>query len=199
MPAGSQLRDNELAAALGVSRATVREAIGPLVEQGILIYEPYKGIRVAEISNQTLVDIGDVRVALESLAARRVASALTDDRRSSLDKAIIRLEVARAADDGEAVNDGHFAFHRLIFELASNPILEQMWGDIEVQTRLALRLDQSERPDFNRTVESHKMYLAAVLGRDLGQIDAHVRSHVLDAVAELTERRSEASTARPDR
>jgi DNA-binding GntR family transcriptional regulator len=198
MPAGSQLRDNELAAALGVSRSTVREAIGPLVEEGILIYEPYKGIRVAEISNQTMVDIGDVRVALESLAARRVASGLTEDGRLSLDKAIGRLESARAAGDGEAINDCHFAFHRLIFELASNPILEHMWGDIEVQIRLALRIDQDVRPDFDRTVESHKAYLTTILARDSDQIDVSVRSHIIDAVGELIKRRPEASRLRGD-
>src|SRR3990170_7949618 len=70
---GQRVKEAPLAATLGVSRPTVREAINQLVHEGSLVQVPYKGISVAQPSPQDLLDVAQVRVSLETLAALHVA------------------------------------------------------------------------------------------------------------------------------
>lgn len=66
---GQRVKEALLADALGVSRPTVREAIYQLVHEGSLVQVPYKGISVAQPSRQDLLEVAEVRVSLETLAA----------------------------------------------------------------------------------------------------------------------------------
>jgi len=46
---GEKLTENKLSAALNVSRPTMREALAQLSQEGLLVQEPYRGLRVADL------------------------------------------------------------------------------------------------------------------------------------------------------
>src|SRR6185503_5234987 len=54
---GSQLREIPLAADLGVSRAPLREALGILADEGLIVKYPYRGAFVAEVSATGMSEI----------------------------------------------------------------------------------------------------------------------------------------------
>lgn len=62
---GDKLTENGLAASLNVSRPTMREALAQLAQEGLLIQEPYRGLRVAVMEPQAIMDIATARVALD--------------------------------------------------------------------------------------------------------------------------------------
>src|SRR3990170_7303598 len=70
---GQRVKEAPLAEALGVSRPTVREAMNQLIHEGSLVQTPYKGITVAQPSPPDLLDVAQVRVSLETLAALHLA------------------------------------------------------------------------------------------------------------------------------
>lgn len=56
-PPGSRLREQEIAARHGVSRASVREALRNVAYAGFVEIEPWRGAKVAEVSRSELLDI----------------------------------------------------------------------------------------------------------------------------------------------
>ncbi|BDZ38921.1 hypothetical protein GCM10025863_15350 [Microbacterium suwonense] len=71
---GAQLGEVEIAAQLGVSRSPLREAAQRLVQEGILVAIPGRGMSVAVIEGDQIADVYEMRLAIEAQAARRIAS-----------------------------------------------------------------------------------------------------------------------------
>lgn len=100
--AGSQLRQDALAAAFGVSRIPVREALFQLEAEGLVRIEPHKGALVAGFDMQEIDDVFDLRALLEPRLLQRSAPRLTAadfDAAAGLDAAfaaaIAQQDVAR--------------------------------------------------------------------------------------------------------
>ncbi|MCT1437368.1 GntR family transcriptional regulator [Brachybacterium paraconglomeratum] len=72
LTAGDWVREETLAAELGISRTPVREAVRELASEGVLETLRNRGTRVPTSSSSELNDSGDLRVLLECLALRRL-------------------------------------------------------------------------------------------------------------------------------
>ena len=68
LPPGHQLGEAELAAQLGVSRGPLREAMQRLVQQGIAVSEPHRGVFVTKLDEDDVRDIYFTRSAMEAAA-----------------------------------------------------------------------------------------------------------------------------------
>ena len=67
---GEKLTENALAEQLQVSRAPLREALRELVDRGVLVSQPYKGLRVRPVSGTDLKELYSLRTELEQFAFR---------------------------------------------------------------------------------------------------------------------------------
>jgi DNA-binding GntR family transcriptional regulator len=92
---GSHLVQEDLAVAFGVSRIPLREALRRLEGEGLVIISPNRGAIVRPLAPKDVVDLYDVRLALESLAVRRAAERFADLRASTEE----RRTLARRAVD----------------------------------------------------------------------------------------------------
>src|SRR5690349_4560997 len=79
LPAGAKIGEAEMALRLGISRGPVREAFRGLEEVGLVRFEKNRGVFVREIDLAEADQNYVVRGALEALAARLLASRVTDD------------------------------------------------------------------------------------------------------------------------
>ena len=70
-------RKKELAEQLNVSRSPVREALKQLVDEGLAIEYPNKGVFVKEFTVKDIEEIYDVRILLESYAIKNSVKTLT--------------------------------------------------------------------------------------------------------------------------
>jgi DNA-binding GntR family transcriptional regulator len=188
VPTGARLTDQQLVEALGVSRATVREAVRQLVHEGILEHEPYKGLRVATLDDQGWLDLAEVRAALEVPAARRLASDFSPEIEKELERGLRRLREARRAHSAAEENHAHIEFHALIQHLAGNPILERTWEVIEQRARVMLRVDHEIHPDEDR-VATHARLVDAIRSRDPDAAARAVNEHVLVTAQEQVQAR----------
>src|SRR5262245_35638355 len=68
---GSRLREDDLAAQLGVSRTPIREALMRLAQEGLVEIAPRSGTHVCTFTPDDIEQIFDLRIALESLAVRK--------------------------------------------------------------------------------------------------------------------------------
>jgi DNA-binding GntR family transcriptional regulator len=194
---GQRIKEVALAEALGVSRPTVREAIYQLVHEGSLVQVPYKGISVAEPSPQDLLDVAEVRVSLETLAALRIARDPEGEGMARLRKA---LEVHLAAiEDGDPVASDitHLALHRTLWEAPENQMLNRIWPLVEAQVRVAMSMDQATRDDPARDAELHRRLVAVIESGDEKAIVAEVRLHIAGSADEIVQLTKEERDRRP--
>src|SRR5271165_7684610 len=67
---GERLPEEQLGKMFNVSRSPVREALLALEKEGTVVMEPYKGAIVKPLSVEETLDIGEIRLALITLAAK---------------------------------------------------------------------------------------------------------------------------------
>lgn len=190
---GQRIKEAQLAESLGVSRPTIREAIHQLIHEGSLVQEPYKGIRVAHPSPQDLLDVAEVRVSLETLAAFQLAKHPDGEGMARLRAALqTHLDAIDAGDPVEA-DITHLALHRTLWEGGDNQMLMRIWPLVESQIRMAMSLDQAAMSDPIRDAELHVRLVDVIAGGDEDRIAAEVREHIggsAEKVVEIIERKS---------
>ena len=86
---GMRLVQDDLAEAFGVSRIPLREALRRLEGEGLVVISPNRGAIVRPLSPKDVVDLYDVRLALESLAIRRAAERYADLRERTQERAAL--------------------------------------------------------------------------------------------------------------
>jgi DNA-binding GntR family transcriptional regulator len=175
LPAGAALSELNLAARLGVSRTPVREAIGQLVAEGIL-QKSSRGAVVAEPTRQDIIDLYELREALEVYAIGKVAERGLGARELEGLKLLVE-QVKTAADElkrsGEELLKGDALQNFLACDLRFHMRLLQASGNARMlrlldSTSLLLRV-------FTLRREHHTVKL-------LGEVYAFHR-RILEAVA----------------
>jgi DNA-binding GntR family transcriptional regulator len=139
---GERLTEAALAQELGVSRTPVREALGRLLADGLVV-PTARGVAVAALGREQIEQIYELRAVLEGLAAgqtaRRQAAGLmapADVRR--IQDAADAVEQAVADGDAKRSARANLAFHRAFGLAPENPFLEdalhRVWDRIAVST-----------------------------------------------------------------
>lgn len=123
LPAGSRLRVRDLAAEMGTSVMPVREAIRRLEESGLAVREPHKGAVVKGFTLQELIHIYDVRLLLETEAARHGVDGLDDAQVERMAKECAAMRTAAA--DGRVLDalDHDMALLTTLYCAGGNTVL----------------------------------------------------------------------------
>ena len=182
LPPGTRLGEVRVAAELGVSRPTVREATRQLVDEGFLIEEPYKGVHVARVANEALLDISAVRVVLETLAGQRIAERLNSELDTHLGEALEQLDRALKTKDAALAHEAHLRFHGSLFELSGIEMLRPIWLVISNHTALAMSVAEGPRPDYAWMRASHHHLVDVLRARDPKAIAAAVSAHISEVM-----------------
>ena len=75
---GDRIREDLLAEKFGISRTPVREAINQLVQNGFVVNIKRKGLYCVRITKSELLDLIDLRTALESMSFEKCIDLATD-------------------------------------------------------------------------------------------------------------------------
>ena len=118
-PQGEILSELRLSGELGVSRTPIREAIRRL-EQERILDDTGHGLVVIGISRQNMLDIYEIRLQLEGLAAKRAAASITDDVLSELKEVLDlqRFYIESEKEPGEnsdQIKNLDSRFHELLY------------------------------------------------------------------------------------
>src|SRR5262249_38817385 len=181
---GTPLREAALAAELGVSRSTLREAARVLASEGLVRYQMNRGIVVADITGPDAADIYAARAALELAAV----DALTGHR----DPAVYQNLAAPAGWLEQACARGHPAgglagdrlSHPPRVAATGSPGLRRFSRQLQQEQRLALALSERSRRELGRTADDHRQLLDALHGSP-AQARAQLTTHLHAGAAEL--------------
>jgi DNA-binding GntR family transcriptional regulator len=176
---GERIRERELVSLLGVSRSPLREAIRILETEGLITSLAHRGARVSELSAVDLHDMLDVRIMLESFAARLFIE--------RLDEAVLRAmeeQVERSRAPGYRVDlrenfDLGLEFHDLLVGACGNRKVVQMHENLKRhQTRYQHFAFARLGRDL-RALDEHAEMVAMLRARDLGAVERLMRAHLL--------------------
>lgn len=182
---GERLMEIQLAEELGVSRTPVREAIRKLELEGLVVMVPRKGAYVADISSRDIVEVFEVRGALESLAAGLAAERITPEELENLERILLRISECVERKDLEALVEADSEFHDALYRASRNRKLSQIiWASREqIQRFRANSLGQPGR--MRDALEEHKKIVEAISQRDVALAQRLAVEHIENAEERL--------------
>jgi DNA-binding GntR family transcriptional regulator len=184
IPSGTPLREAALAAELGVSRNTLREAARLLGGEGLVRHQMNRGILVAEITAADVRDIYAARAAIETAAAEALAAHRDPAIYQRLESLVGQIEDAFSRNDAAAVLDADRLFHASLVAAGRSPRLSGFHTQLQQEQRLALSLAERSSRALGRTADDHRALLDALRSTPT-QAKAQVRTHLQAGAAEL--------------
>jgi DNA-binding GntR family transcriptional regulator len=177
---GDHLGEVEMAAHLGISRGTVREAMRHLQQEGLLVAGSRGMLRVNSLSIQEVRELFSVRAALEGLAATEIVSSRERDATvETLRQALNGL--AETELDFVARVDADLNFHLLLCRLAGNSMLVQTWRNLEGRIRVAIMNGGSERAPQMMSWDRHAPIVDAIESGDVAEVVHVIAQHMAEA------------------
>lgn len=179
---GARLVENDLTLRFAISRGPVREALRRLAAEGLIEHLPHRGAVVRRLSRVEIQELFQIRVELESLAARLAAEADDSERRALFAEAIrpIYDESPRQTCEYMAENA---AFHDAILTLAGNRQLRDLALRLQLPLIMAQVGDVLTPKVLEQSVREHRSIAAAILARDPRAAAAAQRAHLERAAA----------------
>lgn len=178
---GEQLRDNELAEWLGVSRTPIREALLRLGTSGLVVAIPGRSTTVSAIDGSAVRDARDVIAGMHALAVRQTTGRLSTDELDRMRDANRRFAAAVATGDVDGAMAADEALHRIPVDALGNKAIESVLEHFDPLVRRA------EKARFGRdgqdSVAAHERLIELLAGDDPDQasIAAYDLFHSLSA------------------
>lgn len=169
--AGQKVDIDHLAAELGISRTPVKDALNRLASEGLVNVLPRRGTFIASFDLQDLLELLDVRRALESHAVRagatRASGAQVQEMRVLLD----RFEKDLPGDSEVHAGYDEFVdldrrFHLLLVATAANRKLLEFCESLHLDIQVARAYYRRRELEVERVHSEHRVILEAFESRD---------------------------------
>ena len=185
---GARIMQEDIAEQLAVSRQPVLQALRLLKKDGFVLVAPGRGVLVAPLDVAWLVQIYQVRGALDALAARLAARA-----RYPLDPQLIAQGRAAArSNQVKAMMEADAQFHAAIYAASGNPLIAQSaqlhWQHIRRAMGAVLQVSTMRESIW----DEHEAIAHAIQNGDENTAETLVRQHDEDASQNLAARLSSA-------
>jgi DNA-binding GntR family transcriptional regulator len=190
---GERLMETELADEMGISRTPVREAMRRLETDGYVVIIPRKGSYVASISVKDIMDVFEIRTALEMMAARKAAERATEDEIKML-REMVRDVSPWETEDVLTTVDADIHFHSLLYKASRNDRLVSLMGDLREQINRFRSTTLAAPHRAQYALDEHRAIVGAIAGRDPDGASDAARNHVekaLKAMREATQHQKE--------
>jgi DNA-binding GntR family transcriptional regulator len=175
--AGEQLRQERIAADMGVSRIPVREALHQLHSEGFVTLVSHKGAVVSEVSLEEILELYELRARIETWLLALAIPVMTEAHFAKVQEAIDRYQVL--ACQADQVLQANWGVHSALYEASARPttidIVCRLHQQIERYTRMMVSLRGSEA----RSHAEHQELLALCRDRQADRaarlLDAHIK------------------------
>jgi DNA-binding GntR family transcriptional regulator len=177
---GQKLTFRFIAGALGVSLTPVREALGRLVAEGAFEMQPNRSVRVPVMTRARIMELRDIRMALEGLAAAKAA--LAADRRQVAELRNIR------------------EFHFTLYGMADQPTLLRVIEGLWLQTGPYMNLLYPDFVSRPHGPQGRANIIRALQARDAAAARREIENDIdraLSYVADLADDDGNIALAKP--
>jgi DNA-binding GntR family transcriptional regulator len=178
VPLGGKLNEAEFAAALGISRTPVREAVNRLEKEGLVEILPQRGAFVVRCSEKDIFELFLIRENLEGLAARLAAERITEENLINLESCIQGFREPFTEKEIQRYAEEDFRFHQTIVMLSDSQRLIKLISTLHDHIRI-FRLTTIGLSDRMKvSLEEHHLIIEAFRSKDAEGSEKRVRQHI---------------------
>lgn len=184
LPPGSQISENELSAALSVSRTPIREALSELEKVKLVEIIPQKKTSIALIDYDLVEEASFLRATLETAVIGQVCEMRTEQDLMRFEQNLAMQHIAFRANELEDVMKKDNEFHRFFFEITRKPEIWQLMQNLQVHFDRVRNLSLTTIADAVIITE-HEAIFDSIKKRDAAhakaQLSAHLARYRVDA------------------
>ena len=184
---GSQITETELASKFGISRGPLREAMGQLASEGLIVTIPYTGTRVLDLTARDVREIYTLRTALERLAFEEIWDHRDEAFARELEARHQTLVSTLDLNDHMASSEAEIRFHSLVYEACGHQLLLESWQRISSRMQLYLAVHQRAHGRHAPVEHAHRRYIRLALGDDLDAMRQEIEDHMLRGVRQMAD------------
>ena len=177
---GEILTELKLVEQLGVSRTPIREALRRL-EQERLIMDSGKGSVVLGITLEDLIDIMNIRLRVEGLAAYYAAKNLTEEGKKELTQINELQEFYIQKKDIERLRQMDDRFHECIYRLSGRTVLTDTLRPLHKKVQRYRKISIQDSARTEASISEHKAIFEAIMCGDAEQAEIETCIHIHNA------------------
>ncbi|MEX0803559.1 MAG: GntR family transcriptional regulator [Candidatus Binatia bacterium] len=175
---GEPLLEEDLAERLQVSRTPVREALRKLNHDGLVRVVPNKGAFVRVLTPRDIREIYEVREALESFAAARAATILSDEQLGSLSRLAENLKRRVARLGYKEVRDAWETLRQMIIAAADNERMKMILATVNDQVETARHYSSAPPGRIQELVVDFRSLIEALQARSSVRAQRLLQNHL---------------------
>ncbi|MCO6186807.1 GntR family transcriptional regulator [Rhizobium sp. L1K21] len=183
--AGEPITEVELASRFGVSRGPLREALGILAGEGLVVSVPYTGTRVLKLTAKDVRELYSLRTSLESLAFKEIWYNRDANFATEMEARHKRLLATQKLSDHVASSEAEVKFHALVYERCGHKLLLESWQRIASRLQLYLAVHQRAHGRTAPIEDAHERYVQLALGDRLDLMLDEVESHMQRGILQM--------------
>jgi DNA-binding GntR family transcriptional regulator len=188
---GSKITEPGLSRAYGISRGPLREAMRRLESHRLIQRVPHVGARVVQLSMKELLELFDLREALESMAARLAAEHMTPEEIAGLREVLSVHERQADLRRGEAYyqREGDLDFHyQIVLGSHNRMLMGLLCDDLYYLVRLYRTQFSASGTRPQRAFVEHHRIVDAIEAGDAELAELLMRRHVSASRTNVVER-----------
>lgn len=182
--ADTPIRQDALAAELGVSKIPLREALTRLEHEGLVRSQANRGYFVRSLETGEAEEVYALRLKLEPEAVAAAALRASDAEQAFAASTLATLDQA-TTEHGDGVGAFNRLFHMALIRPSAQPITTAMLERLHVLSDRYVRKHLEPLGRDERANEEHAALLEAWLARDAARVGSLMRNHILKTMADL--------------
>lgn len=186
---GEVLSELRLSAELGVSRTPIREAVRRLEQENIL-KETGRGMVVIGISREDMLDMYEIRLRIEGLAARRAAANISDEQLKQMEETLDLQSFyidKQEGDSAEQIRDMDSRFHELLYESSGSRAFHETLSALHKKIMKYRSASVSKHSRALLSLEEHRAIYKALAAHDGDAAEKAALNHVVNARDSMAE------------
>lgn len=180
-PEGKPLRQDAIAAELGVSRIPIREALRRLETEGLIVINPHRGAVVTTLSLAEIEEVFTLRAEIESGLVRKAVPVMDQQHLDRAAAILDRYERALRQHDVVSYGKLNWEFHCTLYEAADRPVTFAVAQGLHQQSDRYIRMQLAYTNWEERAKREHRAILAAARRHDAKRAAGLMRDHILRA------------------
>ena len=183
---GQRLVESKLAKLMKVSRTPVREAIIELIQKGLAVPSPPKGVKVAPLpTTKELAEFYDISSVLRGLAAKKAACNITPQEIKHLQEIILQSEKSLIEGSLKEIFKLNKKFHQVIEKSSNNKELIFLLDNVYKRSRERFSEILSRKKRQKESIEEHKVILESLIKKDEELAEQLMKKHIENGKEDL--------------
>ncbi|MFS2316811.1 GntR family transcriptional regulator [Maricaulis sp. D1M11] len=184
--AGTQLRQEALAEAFGVSRMPVREALRQLESEGLVIFHPHRGAVVSAMSVDEATELFDLRQLVEPHLFHHACLNATPEQIVQASKALAVVNEAYTNGERDSWGIANWTYHKALYAGAARPLTLELVENLNRKIDRYVRIQLSARPEaLIQAKKDHEALYDCLSRGDADQGRSTMAAHIRFAAEDL--------------